>query len=214
MAAVRQHLTGTINDGATQAYAFGVRAGSKLVYLSGNSNTGQSISTITDTQGNSWAQVDDVTVSSFRFERWEATAGSTGANTITANFNSFVAAPRIWLAEVVGIGTLTAVSGTSFDQTSAQDPMTLATFTATGNGIYFVILATDSAHTFVGFLVHPVHDMSGGSSTRGGWGVMQNTESLAPTIDFSTTESGESLICPYNDSGGVGGGGETAHVFS
>jgi hypothetical protein len=213
MASVRQHLTGTINDGATQAYAFGVRAGSKLVYLSGNSNTGQSISTITDTQGNSWAQVDDVTVSSFRFERWEATAGSTGANTITANFSGFVAGPRIWLAEVVSLGTLTAVAGTSFDQTSAQDPMTLATFTATGNGIYFVILATDSAHTFVGFLVHPIFDMSGGSSTRGGWGVMQNSESIAPTIDFTGTESGESLICPYNDSGG-GGNSEHAYVMS
>jgi hypothetical protein len=212
MASVRQHLTGSINDGGTQAYAFNVRSGSKLVYLSANGNTGQSISSITDTQGNTWTEVDDVTVGSNRLERWQATAGSTGANTITANFNSFVAAPRIWLAEVTGLGTLTAVAGTSFDQTSAQDPMTLATFTASGNGIYFVILVTDSAHSFVGFLVNPAYDMSGGSTTRGGWGVMQNGESIAPTADFTTTESGESLICPYTDSGG-GGGSEHAYVI-
>lgn len=217
MAGVRQFINVLPAAGipTTAAFSHNVNTGTRLVAVFFSSVTSESVSSLSDTLGNTWTERADVTVGAFRFEVWDAPSGSSGANTVSITFSAFTSlSKRVWLAEIAYVGTLSFGSSASFDQTVAQDPMTLATLTATDDGVAFVVLGTDTTYTFSSWDgPHFWQDMAGGGSSRAAYKIVVNGESLAPTLNATTTESGESLIAVYYDAASVGGSGETAYVF-
>jgi hypothetical protein len=219
MAGVRTFVTASPgSNGASIATTYPAITGSRIYVCSLSTVTSEAISSIADTLGNTYSEDIDSTVGAFRFEIWSAPNGSSGANSPAVTYSAFTAATkRLWIYEVVSVGTLSAGASDTHDQAAAQNPMTLASITSGGIGVAFLMVATDTAHTFSAWTGSGAYvDMQGGSSSRGAYAIISNGESIAPTMTNLATESGESLLMAFYDDGGggPGGGGETSHVFS
>lgn len=214
MAAVRQHRTeGSGSNPDTFVFTEDVRVGTALCVLVISTVTTEGVTGITDDDSNTWTEAFDQVVGAVRFEIWRAPSGATGALTLTVTWSAHTVAKRIWQIETFIQGTLSNGSSDTHEVAVAEDPLTLASLTAGGDGVAFCVLATDSAHTLTAWTGNPFwFDMSGGTAARAGYTVFENGESLAPTLDCSTTETGDSMLMEFLDSGG-GGGGEHSHVF-
>lgn len=213
MAAVRQYRTEASGSNPdTFSFSHDVFAGSTLFLLSLSSVTTEAITGITDDDGNAWTEAFDQVVGAVRLEIWRAPSGAAGSLAVTVTWSAHTAAKRIWQAEALSFGSLSNGSNDTHEVAVAEDPMTLASLTASGNGIAFWLLATDSAHTLTGWTGTPfVFDMGSGTAARAGFAVFKSGESLAATLNCSTTESGDSMVMEFLDSGGGGGG---AHSFA
>ncbi len=215
MAGVRSFVTTSpASNGANNSLTYPVLSGTRIYVCSLSTVTSEGITSIADTHGNTYTEDIDTTVGAFRFEIWSAANGTSGANQPAVTYSAFTSlTKRLWIYEVVSVGTLSAGASDTHDQASAQDPMTLASITAGGTGVAFLMVATDTAHTFTAWTGTGAYvDMQGGSSSRGAYSIISNGESIAPTMDNTGTETGESLIMAFYDSGG-GAGGEHSHVF-
>lgn len=188
-------------------------ANSTLFMLSLSTVTSESITGITDTLSNTWAQVHDETIGSFRLEIWKApNTGGAGANTATITYSAFTGgSKRVWLIEVIGNITLSNGPSNTLNTASPVDPLPGATLTVDTEGIAFCIIGTDSSYTFQEWDDF-WEDLGGGSTSRACYkNINSKTTSLVPALDASTTESGESLTAAFYDS--PSGGGEASSVF-
>ncbi len=215
MAGARQYGTGVpASNGANVSYANNVRTGTKLYICTLSTVTSEGITGITDTHGNTWSEEIDSTIGACRIEIWSASNGTSGANAVATTWSAFTASSkRIWLVEVLPLGSMSAGASDTHDQAGAEDPMTLASITSGGKGIALLVAFTDTSHSFSAWTGAGIFlDMGGGSTSRGAIAVIDNGESLAPTMDNTGTETGESLLMAFYDSGGSGGG-EHAYVI-
>ncbi len=214
MAGVRTFVTTSpASNGASNGTTYPAITGSRVYVCSLSTVTSEAITSISDTLGNTYAEDIDSTVGAFRFEIWSAANGSSGTNSPAVTYSAFTGSTkRLWIYEVVSVGALSAGASDTHDQTSAENPLTLASITAGGDGVAFLMVATDTAHNFSAWTGAGAYvDMSGGSSSRGAYSIISNGESIAPTMTNLATETGESLLMAFYDSGG--GGGEHSHVF-
>lgn len=215
MARVRQFL----NDASganpdTFVFPANVVSGSVLFALINSSVTTEGVTSITDDDGNTWTEAFDTVVGSNRFEIWKAPSGASGSLTITITWSAHTSAKRVHIVEVLKDGTLSNGNSDTHEVTVGEDPLTLASITASGNGVAFCMLTTDTAHTLTAWAGTPFFfDMGGGTATRAGFAETISGESVAPTLNVTTTETGDSIIMEFVDSGAAGGGGEHSFTF-
>ncbi len=208
---------GVVSGALTVAFPANVRASTAIFFCSLSTVTTESITGITDTRGNTYTEQLDITVGAFRFEIWTAPNPNAGANTVSPSYTATVGSHRGWVIEIGDMGSFTIGSSASLDQTVAQDPMTLAALTSlTANGIALVVLATDTASTLAGYTDADggptwVNMGSGGSSHAAYRLVGPSTPNISPKADFSTTETGESVILAVA-SAASGGAASAAYV--
>jgi len=106
----------------------------------------QTVTGVTDSQGNSWSQVATANVSTYRFYLYKAIAGASGANTVTVTLSSGALNTVVWVGEVTGMGTSpTDGPSNSLDVTVAEAPLRAATLGVTQAGIALAILSVDSS---------------------------------------------------------------------
>ncbi len=216
MAGVRHHNNIVpASNGSGLAFFGPLRAGTTLKAVIVSTVTSEGVTGITDGHSNTWTEDVDTTVGAFRFEIWSAPNGTSGTTTAAVTWSAFTgSSKRVWLVEILSVGSLTDGASDTHDQAGAEDPLTLASLTSAGKGVALLVVATDTAHSFSSWSGDGVFlDMSGGTSSRAAYSIIDDGESLAPLLEVSATETGESLLMAFYDSGG-GGGGETAHVFS
>lgn len=214
MSVMLQYVTeNPTSNPETTAYPQNVIAASTLFLLSFSNVTSESITGITDTLSNTWAQVHDNTIGAFRLEIWKApNTGGAGANTTSVTYSALTASSkRIWIVEVIGNATLSDGPSNTLDTVTPVDPLPCATLTVDTEGIAFTIVGTDSSYTFQQWDDF-WEDFGGGSTSRAAYkNINSVTTSLVPALNASTTESGESLTAAFYDS--AAGAGESSHVF-
>lgn len=216
---MRQHATaGTAGTSVAPAFPQNVISGSHIFVLAVADADTTTISSITDTRGNTYAQKFTADTGSRRIEIWAAPSGSAGANTVTVTWGASGA--RAWIVEVTDLGTYTNGPTNTHDQTSAQDPITLATLSGIAQqGFAFLIARLDTGRDFGGWLDSTAggggwQDLSGnGSTTRAACrGVSTSIASLSPTFDSTSgTDTAESAtVAFYDEEAAVGGDGASA----
>lgn len=217
-ASLRQFAIGTAPNANNEAVAFpiNVRDDTQIVVLA-HSLGGDAVTSITDSQGNTYTQRADVTPNSFRMEIWDAPSLTAGANTVTVNFagSNFI---YIWIIEVSGLGTIQGYQNNGLDQNVGANPMPLATLTPTSEGAVFTMYVLDGTEIFQSFdditAGNAIIDLGapGGSGTRRAMcRTVDDVDSLTPEVNFTSTGTGESLTFLIRTGAAIGG--ETSHVF-
>lgn len=220
-ASPRQFATGAGASAANEALAFPINVRNDTrIFVLAHSLGGDAVSSITDSQGNTYTKRADITPSSFKFEIWDAPSGTAGANTVTVNFagTDFL---YIWIIEVAGLGTIQGYQSNGLDHNAAADPMPLATLTPTSEGVIFTMYVLDGSETFVSFADstagNAILDLAspGGSTTRRAMcRTVDDVDALTPEVDFSTTGTGESITFNARTQAAVvAGSGESSSVF-
>jgi hypothetical protein len=189
-------VSGALSGVTTTALAFGsnVTAGSELfmvtVVADGLTPT---VSGVSDTLLNTWTVVAAANTTGYRIEVWKAPSPSGGANTVTTTFSGNAAnTGSMAIFEFSGMGVTTNGASNTLSISVAEDPLTLATLTATGPGVAFTAVRMINGFTLSSFGDSFV-DAGGSTRARVAYRILASGASLAPTMDNSTTEAGESL---------------------
>jgi hypothetical protein len=196
---VRQATTVSLTtDPDTGAFTVNVAAGSALMVLVEIDSPTISLSGITDSQGNTWALGVRTVVTARSFEAWSVQSANAGATTVTFNFTATPVA-RVWMVEVADITGLVYGISNTLDQTVSIDPVPLATLSPTQAGVVLAAIRYATTETFANweeresFLI----DNSGGSSSRGGFRLVDGAIALTPAVNNSTAATGESMTVVF-----------------
>lgn len=193
MALVQTRTVGGIStDPITAAYSSNVTAGNVLVAGVVFNDVLQEVSDVTDSLGNIWVRVASNYAFSYGMDIWMANNIATGANTVSMDLTGTPLQARMFLWEVSGLATATPGPFNTRDESTAQDPLPCATLSATLPGVVFCLARADTTVTFTAWTDSFV-DTGGGANSRAGYRIISGATSVAPTIDYTTTHSGESL---------------------
>ncbi len=203
-----QDNSGYVADAASVAVAFGssVTAGD-VVLVAVSTYDAQTISTPTDTQGNSFTQLVTTGTSGAAVAAiYAATAKSTAADTVTCAINS---ANNIHchIYEVSGITTTVDKTGTS---SMAGTALTVSTSSSTSNANDYVFAYFADNHSAATYTVGSGYgdtqssiDTSGGDSGFSEDKVVSATGTQTATATASTTDTFVNLIVALESSGGL-----------
>ncbi len=201
-------IASTAGDTMAPALAVNTLLGSALYAGVILTSATETVSTITDTQGNTWTLVAAAHVGAVaRFELWKTIAGSAAANTATIALSA-AAASRSWLIEISGMGaTLTDGPSNTLDVNVAVDPLTGATLAVDAVGVAFFLIRFDTtagvSAGMAALLDGQVGDApgawldlgaDGSSSSRAGLRILDGSSiTLEPKFDATNVETGQSL---------------------
>jgi hypothetical protein len=203
---VQSRVLGPNTDPFAGAFTSNVTSGTYLYALSVESTAGSAVTGITDSRSNTWASVAAADTPTYRVELWKAPSGSSGACTVTVDFGSMPASNGLLaLLEFSGMGIPTNGASNTLDQSVAADPMPCATLSVTGAGVIFCGVRLDGAHTLTSW-GNSFNDLGSGIRARAAYRIVTGAVSAAPTMDCSTTETGESLTVVVYDQV-IGGSG-------
>jgi hypothetical protein len=156
---------------------------------------------------NTWTSVGAANTPNFNVSVWKGTALASGACTVSVDFSSGPATSGgLTILEFSGMGTTTNGSSNTLDQSVAQDPMSVATLSATAAGVLLVGVRLDSAFTISSWTDGFSDGGTLGSRAASGYRVITGAVSAAPTIDMAIGETGESAIFAVYEAAAGGGG--------
>lgn len=205
--ALIQDDVGAVVDGGTLAFGSNVVAGNALFALVTFANGTAEVTTLTDSQGNTWARaVQRGGVSAFSAEIWYARAVASAACTLTFDYNQTITA-QVCVAEIDGFS-----GGIVVDQTNSNydngGSTTLSHGEITTTQDTSVTLAT--ARIDSGFTLSSRGDsfsaLTNQSRSVNSYKATTSTETHDCELTFATAELGALAIANFYDTGGGGGG--------
>jgi hypothetical protein len=191
------------------AYGSNVGTGNTLFAVCGFTENGVYVSTITDTQGHTWALLQRSIGANRTTEIWWARNTTTGANTVTVTFGAAKSGVGLTILEYSGLG----VTGTLLDQSSSSDntvaglshPLGSIT-TTTANQLIFGLMRMGNSGTFV---------LPGDYTSRRNTGannsvivmdrIVTATETTTPTITSVGNTTSHGQLLSLKESGVAGG---------
>lgn len=212
MASVRQSAAAGNSSTSTRNVTLGASVRNNTwLYVLSVAYGAQTISSVTDGLGNSYAQIASAVPADKTFEVWRAPSGTAGSVTITVTYSAAVL-NYVFLIEVGALGVTPGSSISNGVDAASADPISLATLSPTSPGIAFSILGCDSGTITFG-------DISDGGRVATGWGYLpvpggssavralassiDGVDSLAPVIDVSAARASESLtVATYAQAAG------------
>jgi hypothetical protein len=203
-----QDNSGYVADAASVAVAFGSNVTSgDVILVAVSTYDAQTISTPTDTQGNSFTQVVTAGTSGSAVAAiYVASAKSSAADTVTCAINS---ANNIHchIYEISGASTTVDKTGSS---SQAGTALTVSTSSSTSNANDYVFAYFADNHTAATYTVgsgygdtQASEDTSGGDSGFSEDKVVTATGTQTATATASTTDTFENLIVTLEASGGL-----------
>jgi hypothetical protein len=147
-----QSATGTGDGVSTVAVTVTVTSGNVMAVFIGWYVATNTLSSVTDTQGNTYTLLDNpTTYINKRGALAHAVMASSGSNTVTATFSATTDVPQIIIHEISGVNTTTPIDNNQHlmagGEATGTDAVTTGNITTTQNGDYIFCGATASGIT-------------------------------------------------------------------
>lgn len=179
-------------DPSTLAFTSNVLADSVLVVVLLHANATVTVSSVTDSLGNTWQRLGSRYNNTYgRDVFWVLNTGGAGACTVTFDFSGTPTITMATLWEFSGMGATPTAGGTNGGVVSG-DPCALPTFSASAAGIAVSAMRTTGSYTYVGWGDSFV-DSGTASRARSGYKIVTGAETTSPSIDFSASQAGDAV---------------------